>query len=149
MTAEGIAMRYPEIWGTVLDTDVVVRFSRLGPGPDQCRRPDCATLDRHSLTASPRMKRMGSTHVKYVYYSILGIYAVWGTAGVVEIFRHCRSLRSARCWERGAWILRASSIVFQPRAIAQGVAAAIVTANRRGAGGIFFIGISLVVLLTL
>jgi len=29
-------------------------------------------------TASSRLKRMGGTHVKYVYYSILGVYAVWG-----------------------------------------------------------------------
>ncbi len=78
MTAEGIAVRYPEYGGLFWTLTLLCGFLVLAPGQisvgDQIARRWTDIL----WTASRRVKRMGGTRVKYVYYSILALYAVWG-----------------------------------------------------------------------
>jgi hypothetical protein len=78
MTAEGIAMRYPEYGGLFWTLTLLCGFLVLAPGQisvgDQIARRWTDII----WTASSRIQRMGGTHVKYVYYSILVLYAFWG-----------------------------------------------------------------------
>ena len=78
MTAEGIALRYPEYGGLFWTLTLLCGFLVLAPGQisvgDQIARRWTDIL----WTASRRVQRMGGTRVKYLYYSILSLYGVWG-----------------------------------------------------------------------
>jgi hypothetical protein len=78
MTAEGIALRYPEYGGLFWTLTLLCGFLVLAPGQisvgDQIARRWTDII----WTASSRIKRIEGHHVTYVYYSILGLYAVWG-----------------------------------------------------------------------
>jgi hypothetical protein len=78
MTAEGIAMRYPEHRALFWTMTLMCGFLVLAPGQisvgDQIARRWTDII----WTASKRIKRVGGHHVTYVYYSILGVYAAWG-----------------------------------------------------------------------
>jgi hypothetical protein len=78
MTAEGISQRYPEYGGLFWTLTLLCGFLVLAPGQisvgDQIARRWTDII----WTASSRIKRMGGNRVKYVYYSILSMYGVWG-----------------------------------------------------------------------
>jgi hypothetical protein len=78
MTAEGIALRYPEYGGLFWTLTLLCGFLVLAPGQvsvgDQIARRWTDII----WTASSRARRIGTTHVTYVYYSIMGLYACWG-----------------------------------------------------------------------
>jgi hypothetical protein len=78
MTAEGIAMRYPQYGGLFWTLTLLCGFLVLAPGQISVGDQIARRWTDIAWTASSRLKRMGGTHVKYVYYSILGVYAVWG-----------------------------------------------------------------------
>ena len=78
MTAEGISVRHPEYSTVFWTLTLLCGFLVLAPGQisvgDQIARRWTDII----WTASSSAKRLGGTRVKYVYYSILSIYAVWG-----------------------------------------------------------------------
>jgi hypothetical protein len=78
MTAEGIALRYPEFGGLFWTLTLLCGFLVLAPGQisvgDQIARRWTDII----WTASSRARRLGGTRVKYVYYTIMSLYAVWG-----------------------------------------------------------------------
>ena len=78
MTAEGIAQRYPEYGGLFWTLTLLCGFLVLAPGQISVGDQIARRWTDIVWTASSRIKRMGGNHVKYVYYSILSMYAVWG-----------------------------------------------------------------------
>jgi hypothetical protein len=78
MTAEGIALRYPQFGGLFWTLTLLCGFLVLAPGQISVGDQIARRWTDIAWTASSRLKRMGGTHVKYVYYSILSVYAVWG-----------------------------------------------------------------------
>ncbi len=78
MTAQGIAERYPSFGGLFWITTLSCGFLVLAPGQvsvcDQIARRWTDII----WTASARAHRLGRGEVRYVYYGILAIYAVWG-----------------------------------------------------------------------
>jgi hypothetical protein len=78
MTAEGIALKYPEYGGLFWTLTLLCGFLVLAPGQvsvgDQIARRWTDII----WTASSRAKQFSGTHVKYLYYGILSVYAVWG-----------------------------------------------------------------------
>ncbi|MBI3836722.1 MAG: Nramp family divalent metal transporter [Planctomycetia bacterium] len=78
MTAEGIATRYPQYGGLFWTLTLLCGFLVLAPGQISVGDQIARRWTDIAWTASSRLKRMGGTHVKYVYYSILGVYAFWG-----------------------------------------------------------------------
>ena len=79
MTAQGMAARFPDyarpIWSFVL----FVGFLTLAP----CAVYSGDLLARHWTdilwATSPRVKKLAGNQVRVIYYSLLSIYAVWGT----------------------------------------------------------------------
>ena len=79
MTAQGMAARFPDyarpIWSFVL----FVGFLTLAP----CAVYSGDLLARHWTdilwATSPRVKKLAGNQVRLIYYSLLSIYAVWGT----------------------------------------------------------------------
>ena len=79
MTAQGMAARFPDyarpIWSFVL----FVGFLTLAP----CAVYSGDLLARHWTdilwATSPRVKKLAGNRVRVIYYSLLSIYAVWGT----------------------------------------------------------------------
>ncbi len=78
MTAEGIADRNPEFAGLFWTMTLLCGFLVLAPGQVSVGDQIARRWTDIAWTASNRIKRLGGTRVKYVYYSILAIYAVWG-----------------------------------------------------------------------
>jgi hypothetical protein len=78
MTAEGIADRYPSFGWIFWITTLSCGFLVLAPGQvsvcDQIARRWTDMI----WTASARAHRLGRGEVRYIYYGILAIYAVWG-----------------------------------------------------------------------
>ncbi len=78
MTAEGIASEYPDHAKLFWILTLLCGFLVLAPGQisvgDQIARRWTDII----WTSSSRAGRLGGNRVKYVYYTILGIYAVWG-----------------------------------------------------------------------
>ena len=78
MTAEGIADRYPSFGWLFWITTLSCGFLVLAPGQvsvcDQIARRWTDMI----WTASARAHRLGRGEVRYIYYGILTIYAVWG-----------------------------------------------------------------------
>ena len=148
MTAEGIAHALSGVRRAVLDADAVVRLSGLGAGPDQRRRPDCPPLDRHHLDRQqPRASSWAALACKYVYYSILSLYAVWGLfvlwrLPALDIAKIGAVLGNVALGFSALHALYANRALL-PKALAAAPGAA----NRASlCCGIFFIGISLVVM---
>jgi hypothetical protein len=79
MTAQGMSARFPDhgraIWSFVL----FVGFLTLAP----CAVYSGDLLARHWTdilwATSPRVKRLAGNEVRLIYYSVLAIYAAWGT----------------------------------------------------------------------
>src|SRR5262249_40122731 len=78
MTADGIAARYPSYGYLLWPLSLVVGFLVLAPGQivagDQISRRWTDII----WNSSPQAKRMEGNKVKYVYYTILVIYGIWG-----------------------------------------------------------------------
>jgi hypothetical protein len=78
MTAEGISSQYPQYGALFWTLTLLCGFLVLAPGQistgDQIARRWTDII----WTASPAVQRLGGTRVKYLYYSILSLYAVWG-----------------------------------------------------------------------
>jgi hypothetical protein len=145
MTAEGIALRYPQYGDVFWTLTLLCGFLVLAPGQistsDQIARRWTDVL----WTASRRVKRMGSDRVKYLYYSIMGVYAVWGLfvlwrLPALEIAKIGAVLGNVALGFSALHALYANRVLLpralQPHWVLQvGVALT----------GVFFIGISLVV----
>ena len=78
MTAEGISLRYPDHARMLWTMTLLCGFLVLAPGQisvgDQISRRWTDII----WMSNPRAQRMSGTKVKYVYYSILATYAVFG-----------------------------------------------------------------------
>ena len=79
MTAEGIALRYPELRRPLLDLDPAVRFPRAGSRPGQRGRPDRPPLDRHDLDRQPaRSSDWGGAKFATSTTGFSVVYGIWG-----------------------------------------------------------------------
>jgi len=78
MTAEGIAGRYPDFSRSLWSLTLFVGFLTLAP----CAVYSGDLLARHWTdilwTTSPAVRALASGRVRYIYYSLLGVYLVWG-----------------------------------------------------------------------
>ena len=76
MTAEGIDHRYPGygLWLMTLMTGFLILYPGQIMAGDTIPRRWCDII----WTASPRARRMGEEKVKYIYYGIMSMMAVWG-----------------------------------------------------------------------
>jgi hypothetical protein len=79
MVAEGMSARFPDLARVVWSLTLFVSFLTLAP----CAVYSGDLLARHWTdilwATSPAVKRLGGNHVKYLYYALLGLYAVWGS----------------------------------------------------------------------
>jgi hypothetical protein len=79
MTAQGMAARFPDYAGLFWWVTLLVSFLALAP----CAVYSGDLLARHWTdilwVTSPRVKKLASDQVRWVYYSLLLVYAVWGT----------------------------------------------------------------------
>jgi hypothetical protein len=78
MTAEGISLRHPEHAGLLWTLTLLCGFLVLAPGQISASDQIARRWTDIIWTASSRVKRLGGDRVKYVYYSILCVYGVWG-----------------------------------------------------------------------
>jgi hypothetical protein len=79
MTAQGMALRFPDWAGPLWSCTLFVSFLALAP----CAVYSGDLLARHWTdilwVTSPRVKKLAGNRVRWIYYSLLLIYAVWGT----------------------------------------------------------------------
>jgi hypothetical protein len=79
MIAEGMSDRYPEFGGVLWPLTLLIGFLMLAPSAVYSGD----LLARHWTdilwATSPALHKLGGNQVKYVYYTLLAIYAVWGT----------------------------------------------------------------------
>jgi hypothetical protein len=78
MTAEGISLRYPQHGALFWTLTLLCGFLVLAPGQISTGDQIARRWTDIVWTASHRVQRLGGTRVKYIYYSILSLYAVWG-----------------------------------------------------------------------
>jgi hypothetical protein len=78
MTAEGLASRYPDHAQVLWTLTLLCGFLILAPGQISASDQISRRWTDIVWTSSARARRMGGSSVKYVYYSILSGYAVWG-----------------------------------------------------------------------
>jgi hypothetical protein len=78
MTAEGIADRYPSFGWIFWMTTLSCGFLVLAPGQVSVGDQIARRWTDMIWTASARAHRLGRGEVRYVYYGILAIYALWG-----------------------------------------------------------------------
>ncbi|MEX0677484.1 MAG: Nramp family divalent metal transporter [Pirellulales bacterium] len=78
MTAEGISLRHPNHAALFWTLTLLCGFLVLAPGQISASDQIARRWTDIIWTASSRMKRLGGNRVKYVYYSILTVYSVWG-----------------------------------------------------------------------
>ncbi len=130
MTAEGISTRYPEYGGLFWTLTLLCGFLVLAPGQISVGDQIARRWTDIFWTASSRVKRLGGNRVKYLYYSILALYGVWGLF-VLWQFPALTDRQDRRGpGKRSAGLFIAACVVCQPHAVAQGVAAQLVLANR-------------------
>jgi hypothetical protein len=79
MVAEGMSDRFPEFARAVWSLTLFISFLTLAP----CAVHSADLLARHWTdilwATSPAVKNLGGNHVKFLYYALLGVYAVWGS----------------------------------------------------------------------
>jgi len=78
MTAEGIADRYPSFGWIFWITTLSCGFLVLAPGQVSVGDQIARRWTDMIWTASARAHRLGRGEVRYIYYGILALYAVWG-----------------------------------------------------------------------
>ncbi len=78
MTAEGLAARYPAHGQLLWTMTLLCGFLILAPGQISAADQISRRWTDIVWTSSARARHLGETSVKYVYYSILSGYAVWG-----------------------------------------------------------------------
>jgi len=78
MTAEGIADRYPTLGGIFWITTLSCGFLVLAPGQVSVGDQIARRWTDMIWTASARAHRLGRGEVRYIYYSILMLYALGG-----------------------------------------------------------------------
>ena len=78
MTAEGIAYRYPAFGWFFWITTLTCGFLVLAPGQVSVGDQIARRWTDMIWTASSRAHRLGRGEVRYIYYGILLLYAVWG-----------------------------------------------------------------------
>jgi hypothetical protein len=79
MVAEGMSARFPDFARAVWSLTLFISFLTLAP----CAVYSGDLLARHWTdilwATSPAVKQLGGNQVKYVYYALLAVYAVWGS----------------------------------------------------------------------
>jgi hypothetical protein len=78
MTAEGIADRFPSYSTMFWFLTLFCGFLVLAPGQVSVGDQISRRWTDMFWNASPRLRRLGKGEVRYVYYGIMGLYCVWG-----------------------------------------------------------------------
>ena len=82
MTAEGIAAQVPSWAGVWWTVTLAVSFLALAPNSVMSGDLIARMWTDLLWIGSPRLRSLGEGKVAYVYYSLLGVYAIWGTAAL-------------------------------------------------------------------
>jgi hypothetical protein len=79
MVAEGMSSRFPASARLIWSLTLFISFLTLAP----CAVYSGDLLARHWTdilwATNPAVKRLGGNQVKYLYFALLTVYAVWGT----------------------------------------------------------------------
>jgi hypothetical protein len=149
MTAEGMANRYPEYSRLLWSGTLFVGFLVLAPG--QILSGDMIARRWTDIiwTSNRRAQRLSGEKVRWIYYSILTLYGLWGLVALTLF----DPLQIAKV---GAVLMNVAlgwsalhavyvNLALMPRELQSSIFMKLGTI----ACGIFFLGISLIVLLTL
>ena len=79
MTAQGMASAFSGLCAADLVARALRRFPHAGPLRRVLGRPSGQALDRHPLDDEPSGQEARGDQVRLIYYSLLSVYAVWGT----------------------------------------------------------------------
>jgi hypothetical protein len=149
MTAEGMANRYPEYGQFLWATTLFCGFLVLAPG--QILSGDMISRRWTDIiwTSNSRAQRLSGDRVRWIYYGILTLYGMWGLVALtifdpLEIAKVAGVLMNiALGWSalHAVYVNR----MFLPRELQSNIFMQLGTI----ACGIFFLGISVIVFLTL
>jgi hypothetical protein len=78
MSAEGISLRYPGMGSIFWFLTLFCGFLVLAPGQVSVGDQIARRWTDMVWTASSRVKKLGRGEVRYIYYGILSVYAIWG-----------------------------------------------------------------------
>ncbi len=149
MSAEGIALRYPSLGSLFWILTLSCGFLVLAPGQVSVGDQIARRWTDMIWTSSARVKRLGRGEVRYVYYGILALYGIWGlfvlwllpALRIAVIGAVLGNVALGVCSLQALYVNR----TLLPEAVRPNLFLQIGTALC----GIFFLGISVVVLLTL
>ncbi len=148
MTAEGMADRYPQYGQLLWAVTLLCGFLVLAPGQilsgDQIARRWTDII----WTSNRRVQRMSGDRVHWVYYSILALYGIWGLIALT-LFDPLQIAKIAAVLMNIALGWSALHAVYVNRSLLpRQLQSPIVMQLGTLACGVFFIGISLIVFLT-
>jgi hypothetical protein len=86
MTADGMAEQLPEHRALLWAATLLVGFLVLAPGQIMAGDQIARRWTDIIWTTNPAVQRLGGNKVKYVYYGILAVYAVWGSIVILAKF---------------------------------------------------------------
>jgi hypothetical protein len=86
MTADGMAEQLPEFRVLLWFLTLLVGFLVLAPGQIMAADQIARRWTDIVWTTNPRVRQLGGNQVKYIYYGILSVYAVWGSIVILARF---------------------------------------------------------------
>jgi hypothetical protein len=86
MTADGMAEQLPQYRTILWASTLLVGFLVLAPGQIMAADQIARRWTDIIWTTNPRVQRLGGNKVKYIYYGILALYAVWGSIVILKRF---------------------------------------------------------------
>ncbi len=149
MTADGMAERYPAHRQLLLYATLACGFLIIAPGQIVAADTVARRWTDILWTANTRVHRLGGNQVKYVYYAVLAVYGLFGLATLslfnpLQIAKIGAVLQNVGLGFTALHALHVNRVLLPPQLrpnlfMQTGVVCC----------GAFFLGISLVVLLTL
>ena len=149
MTAEGMANRYPEHSQLLWSATLFVGFLVLAPG--QILSGDMIARRWTDIiwTSNARAQRLSGDRVRWIYYSILTLYGMWGLVALT-LFNPLEIAKVGAVLMNVALGWSALHAVYVNRSLLpRELQSHILMQLGAIACGVFFLGISLVVLLTM
>jgi hypothetical protein len=149
MTAEGMANRYPEYSRLLWTGTLFVGFLVLAPG--QILSGDMIARRWTDIiwTSNSRAQRLSGDRVRWIYYSILTLYGLWGLVALT-LFNPLEIAKVGAVLMNVALGWSALHAVYVNRSLLpRELQSHLLMQLGAIACGVFFLGISLVVLLTM
>ena len=86
MTADGMAEQFPAYRTLLWSATLLVGFLVLAPGQIMAGDQIARRWTDIIWATNPRVQRLGGNQVKYIYYGILSTYGVWGAIVILARF---------------------------------------------------------------